>query len=259
MNISEVVQHDVEKTTVKKQQQKVKSDVSPQKNINKKDSIAGDVESLDSVDGVQGSKKKKKSIKALKSEVTDEISSEDTTKKAKSKKKVNPDQPSASKVMEKKGAEQLSSPTKDEVNQITSVKKKAIKVNKTIKLIEEKEDESEEDISDESPKKNKSGPSLSVKRLGKVKIFSARRKRDCRTEGSDPLRKVMKKKIVKPKSANIQVDKVELLKTLEQKDDASVPENSKDTIDLNVESDAKVVNKKTGYCYCKENRCTFTK
>jgi len=48
-------------------------------------------------------------------------------------------------------------------------------------------------------KKTKTGKSLSVQRLGTVKIFSARRKRDCRTESSDPLRKVMKKKIVKPK------------------------------------------------------------
>merc|ERR1712037_963031 len=45
----------------------------------------------------------------------------------------------------------------------------------------------------------KTGKSLSVQRLGTVKIFSARRKRDCRTETADPLRKVMKKKVVKPK------------------------------------------------------------
>lgn len=48
-------------------------------------------------------------------------------------------------------------------------------------------------------KKAKTGKSLSVQRLGTVKIFSARRKRDCRTETADPLRKVMKKKVVKPK------------------------------------------------------------
>ena len=48
-------------------------------------------------------------------------------------------------------------------------------------------------------KKAKMGKSLSVQRLGTVKIFSARRKRDCRTETADPLRKVMKKKVVKPK------------------------------------------------------------
>merc|ERR1711962_131751 len=44
--IPEVEQQKVEKPPAKKQQQKVKSGVSPQKNINKKDPIAGDVESL---------------------------------------------------------------------------------------------------------------------------------------------------------------------------------------------------------------------
>jgi len=48
-------------------------------------------------------------------------------------------------------------------------------------------------------KKGKTSKSLSVKRLGTNKIFSARRKRDCRTEAGDPLRKVVKKKILKAK------------------------------------------------------------
>lgn len=54
-----------------------------------------------------------------------------------------------------------------------------------------------------------------MKRLGTNKIFSARRKRDCRTETGDPLRKVVKKKILKPKPkvvlkenpANVSIDK----------------------------------------------------
>merc|ERR1711994_543578 len=52
-------------------------------------------------------------------------------------------------------------------------------------------------------KKAKTGKSLSVQRLGTNKIFSARRKRDCRTEPVDPLRKAMKKKVVKPKKENV--------------------------------------------------------
>jgi len=69
-------------------------------------------------------------------------------------------------------------------------------------------------------KKAKTGKSLSVQRLGTNKIFSARRKRDCRTEPVDPLRKVMKKKVVKPKKENVALHIVSSIKS--GKEDAKV-------------------------------------
>ena len=68
-----------------------------------------------------------------------------------------------------------------------------------------------EDEDKDSPKKVirkfKSGKSLSVKRLGKVKIFSARTKRAGRTESSDSLQKVTKKISLKPKVSSVPLDK----------------------------------------------------
>merc|ERR1712203_3550 len=69
-------------------------------------------------------------------------------------------------------------------------------------------------------KKAKTGKSLSVQRLGTNKIFSARRKRDCRTDPVDPLRKVMKKRVLKPKKENVALHIVSNIKS--GKEDAKV-------------------------------------
>merc|ERR1712156_460028 len=162
-------------------------------------------------DGVEG-KSSKPDESNLKMGKKEEIAAFIIKEEEDADKQSEPPRAKKSKAAKKKKGQEDCSEAKQEAEQIPDTK-----------TVPEETPSSEPDSTDgkrKVMKKAKIGKSLSVQRLGTNKIFSARRKRDCRTDPVDPLRKVMKKRVLKPKKENVALHIVSNIKS--GKEDAKV-------------------------------------